>query len=83
MRIVVDTNVLVSACIGRGAASKVIKACLAGRLKPMLSLALYLEYEDVVTRAPLFKRARLNLTERDEVLDAIFARAALVDVSFR
>lgn len=83
IRIVADTNVLVSACIGRGAASKVVEACLSGQLKPMLSLTLYLEYEDVVNREALFQRARLNMVERNQVLDAILANAALVDVSHR
>jgi putative PIN family toxin of toxin-antitoxin system len=83
IRIVADTNVLVSACIGRGPASKVIEACLSGQLKPMLSLALYLEYEDVVNREALFRRARLNMVECNQVLDAILANAALVDVSYR
>jgi putative PIN family toxin of toxin-antitoxin system len=83
IRIVADTNVLVSACIGRGPASKVIEACLTGKLTPMLSLALYLEYEDVLNRTPLFLRARLNMLERNEMLDAMLSRSTLVEVSYR
>lgn len=49
----------------------------------MLSLALFLEYEDDVNRAALFRRARLNIVERNQVLDAILVNAALVDVSYR
>jgi uncharacterized protein len=83
IRIVADTNVLVSACIGRGPASKVIEACLIGQLTPMLSLALYLEYEDVLNRTAPFLRARLNMFERNEMLDAILSRSTLVEVSYR
>lgn len=83
IRIVADTNVLVSACIGRGPASKVIEACLIGQLTPMLSLALYLEYEDVLNRTAPFVRARLNMFERNEMLDAILSRSTLVEVSYR
>lgn len=83
VRIVADTNVLVSACIGRGPASKVIEACLIGQLTPMLSLALYLEYEDVLNRTAPFVRARLNMFERNEMLDAMLSRSTLVEVSYR
>ncbi|MFN3320761.1 MAG: putative toxin-antitoxin system toxin component, PIN family [Allorhizobium sp.] len=83
IRIVADTNVLVSACIGRGPASKVIEACLIGQLTPMLSLALYLEYEDVLNRTAPFLQARLNMFERNEMLDAMLSRSTLVEVSYR
>jgi uncharacterized protein len=83
IRIVADTNVLVSACIGRGPASKVIEACLSGQLTPMLSLALYLEYEDVVNRTAPFLRARLNMFERNEMLDAMLSKSTLVEISYR
>lgn len=83
IRIVADTNVIVSACIGRGPASKVIEACLSGQLTPMLSLALYLEYEDVVNRTAPFLRARLNMFERNEMLDAMLSKSTLVEISYR
>ncbi|MDQ0421035.1 putative PIN family toxin of toxin-antitoxin system [Peteryoungia aggregata LMG 23059] len=83
IRIVADTNVLVSACIGQGPASKVIEACLTGRLAPMLSLALYLEYEDVVNRTTHFQRARFDLHDRNDLLDAFFSRCTLVDIHYR
>jgi putative PIN family toxin of toxin-antitoxin system len=83
IRIVADTNVLVSACIGRGPASKVIEACLTGHLRPMLSLALYLEYEDVLNRAAPFRLARLNIVQRNDMLDALFSKSTLVEISYR
>lgn len=83
IRIVADTNVLVSACIGQGPASKVIEACLSGRLMPMLSLALYLEYEDFLNRAAPFSLARLNIDQRNDMLDAIFSKSTLVEISYR
>jgi putative PIN family toxin of toxin-antitoxin system len=83
IRIVADTNVLVSACIGQGPASKVIEACLTNRLSPMLSLALYLEYEDVINRTTPFQRARFDLNQRNDLLDAFFSRCVLVDIHHR
>jgi putative PIN family toxin of toxin-antitoxin system len=83
IRIVADTNVLISACIGQGPASKVIEACLTGRLAPMLSLALYLEYEDVINRTTPFQRARFDVHQRNDLLDAFFSRCTLVDIHYR
>ncbi|MDD5057479.1 MAG: putative toxin-antitoxin system toxin component, PIN family [Sideroxydans sp.] len=69
MRIVVDTNVLVGACLGTGAASHVIAACLRGQCKPLMGTALLTEYEDVMARSELFGQCRLNLKERNDLLD--------------
>ncbi|WP_208758187.1 PIN domain-containing protein [Rhizobium glycinendophyticum] len=44
IRIVADTNVLVSACIGQGPASKVIEACFDGRFVPFMSGPLLMGY---------------------------------------
>jgi uncharacterized protein len=83
MRIVVDTNVFVGACIGRGAASKVIESCIAGRAEPVMSRSLYLEYEDVLDRSDIFRRARLNFEERQTLFDVFVGKCALTDVYFR
>lgn len=63
IRIVADTNVLVSACIGRGPASKVIEACLDGRLVPFLSGPLLLEYRDVLSRTEPFANGRMSAND--------------------
>lgn len=74
IRIVADTNVLVSACIGRGPASKVIEACLDGRFMPFLSGPLLLEYRDVFSRAEPFKAARLPDERRWDLLEAFVSK---------
>jgi putative PIN family toxin of toxin-antitoxin system len=73
MRIVVDTNVLVGACLGTGSANAVIAACLKGRCVPLIGKALFNEYEDVFNRSDLFKKCKLSRSERDDLLDAFFA----------
>ncbi|MCM2476955.1 putative toxin-antitoxin system toxin component, PIN family [Rhizobium sp. CG5] len=83
MRIVVDTNVFISACIGRGDASKVIEACIEGRAVPLIGKALYLEYEDVIARDDIFRRARLNLAERNALFDIFLGKCDRPDVYFR
>lgn len=82
MRIVVDTNVFVGACIGRGPASQVIEACLAGKLTPLMSNALYLEYEDVLERPGIFSSARLNYEERHALFDIFLGKCLIRDIYF-
>jgi putative PIN family toxin of toxin-antitoxin system len=49
--IVLDTNVLVAAVRSRrGAANKILRLAVAGRLRLNISVALALEYEDVLKR---------------------------------
>lgn len=67
--IVVDTNIFVGACIGAGAASRVIEGCLTQRFRPLMGAALLAEYEDVLGRAALFAKSRLSEAERSELLD--------------
>jgi putative PIN family toxin of toxin-antitoxin system len=83
MRVVVDTNVFVGACIGRGASSKVIEACIAGDIFPAISLKLFLEYEDVIARNKPFARARLNAIERQALFEIFLSKCRLIEVHFR
>lgn len=79
----VDTNVFVSACIGRGDASKVIEACIEGKAVPLMGKALFLEYEDVIGRHDIFRRARLNAAERDTLFDIFLGKCDRPDVYIR
>ncbi|MFO1244602.1 MAG: putative toxin-antitoxin system toxin component, PIN family [Ramlibacter sp.] len=80
--IVVDTNVLVGACMGVGASARVIELCLTGRLTAAVGSALLVEYEDVLSRASLFEGCRLNTEERQELLDIFLASARWVKTYF-
>lgn len=73
MLIVVDTNVFVGACLGTGASSRVVEACLQQRFHALMGAALLAEYEDVLARAPLFVKSRLIAKERSELLDIFLA----------
>jgi len=72
-RVVIDTNVFVGACLGQGAARQVVAACLRGQCQPLMGAALFAEYEDVLGRDELFELCRLNLAERNELLDIFLA----------
>jgi len=69
VQIVVDTNVFIGACLGRGASATVIQACLERRFQPLMAAALLAEYEAVLSRRTLFARSRLESAEREELLD--------------
>jgi putative PIN family toxin of toxin-antitoxin system len=74
MRVVVDTNVFVGACLGASASNVVVGRCISGDVKPLMGNALFAEYEDVLARSALFAKSRLNGLERNELFD-IFASA--------
>ncbi len=82
MLIVVDTNVFVGACLGRGASSRLIEACLARHFEPLMGAALLAEYEDVLTRTPLFAKSRLDPAERSELLDKFLATCRWTRIYF-
>lgn len=82
MRVVLDTNVFVGACLGQGASAAVVASCLQGPCTPLMGSALLAEYEDVLGRSALFKRSRLNAAERDELLDIYLAHCRWTRIYF-
>lgn len=79
---VIDTNIFIGACLGTGAPSRVIAACLAGQVKPLMGTALLNEYEDVLAREALFAGCRLTVAERHELLDIYLASCEWVRVYY-
>lgn len=73
MRVVIDTNVFVGACIGVGASNAVIRACLKHQVVPLMGATLLTEYEAVLGREALFTRSRLDAAERSELLDVFIS----------
>ncbi len=72
--IVVDTSVIISALIGtKGPSREIIRKCLLGDFKPILSNTLFLEYEDVTTRAGILKICPLSSLEIRELLNAFYS----------
>lgn len=81
-RAVIDTNVFVGACLGTGAASEVVRSCLDGRVRALMSSALLAEYEDVLGRDVLMGGSHLGRAERDELLDIFMAHCEWTRVYF-
>lgn len=73
MKIILDTNILVGACMGSYAANRVLASCLRGEYTALVGAALLAEYEDVLNRETLFSGCPLNQNERNELLDALLS----------
>lgn len=82
VRIVVDTNIFIGACLCVGACRAVIAACMEERVTPLMGVALLSEYEDVLSRQVLFSRSRLNAEERDELLDIFLSTCQWVRIYY-
>ena len=78
----IDTNILVGACLGTGSAAAVVAACLTGRCVPVVGNALFHEYEDVLARSALFTESRLTRAERSELFDIFLSRCQWGTVYF-
>jgi putative PIN family toxin of toxin-antitoxin system len=73
-RIVVDTSVLINALIGKqGPSRAVLRGCLTGRYNPLISNALFLEYEAVSSREIIRERSPLTPVEIRELLNAFYS----------
>jgi putative PIN family toxin of toxin-antitoxin system len=84
VRVVLDTSVLIAALRSRAGASHALLDYVArGRLVPLISTALFLEYEDVVRRPE--QRLVTGMSEADinGFLAALASAAEAVEVSFR
>lgn len=82
MRVVIDTNVFVGACMGVGASNAVVRACLEHRLVPLMGVALLTEFATTLSRDELFARSRLDAAERSMLLDTFLALCEWTRVYF-
>lgn len=83
MNIVVDTSVLISALIGKGGpAREVLRLCLKGQCTPLISTALFLEYEAVRTRPEIRQLCPLTDNEIEQLLSAFFSVCEWVHIHY-
>jgi len=76
---VLDTNVLVAALFSRqGASFWLLERSIDGRLPIAISVALALEYEDVLLRPEMLAQSWASEAPISTVLDVILAQAVLV-----
>ncbi len=81
--IVIDTSVLISALIGsQGPSREILRRCLQGTYKPLVSNALFLEYEDVSKRKKILKLCPLTNYEIKELLNAFYQTCRWVPIYY-
>jgi putative PIN family toxin of toxin-antitoxin system len=81
--IVVDTSVLISALIGKSGPSRaVVRLCLTGVYRPLISNALFHEYEAVTSRATTLERCPLSPDEIRELLNAFYSVCQWVSIYY-
>ncbi|WP_174069912.1 putative toxin-antitoxin system toxin component, PIN family [Rhizobium rhizogenes] len=83
MKIVIDTNVFVSALMNAdGAPRQLIRLCLQGHLLPLIGNTLFAEYEDVCGRDDLFDDRLISKDERTELLDAFLSSCLWIPIYY-
>ena len=84
MRLVLDTNVFVAAFRSRrGASNALLRQVEAGRVTPLCSTALFLEYEAVLSREETRLATGHGLDDVAGVMRAFAVLCEPVDISFR
>ncbi len=76
MKVVIDTNVLVSALKSKqGASHKLLLALPDEKFIPNVSVPLFIEYESVAKRAKLI--SHLNVNDIDSILDYFLSKSSI------
>ncbi len=83
-RVVLDSNIVVTALrSASGASNAVLREVAQGRLTPLVTPALFLEYEAVLKRPEQRLAHGLGIEEIDQFLAAFASACDPVEVSFR
>jgi putative PIN family toxin of toxin-antitoxin system len=82
IRAVLDTNVFVGACLGTGAANRILVLAIDGTIDTVMGEALFSEHEDVLARSELFENCCLSQAERTELFDIYIAQTDWVRIYF-
>ena len=83
-RVIIDSNVLVSAFTSaEGASRKVLRRVLTGDAVALLSIPLFMEYEAVLARPETQRRCPLSRIEQGQLFDTFLSGAELLEVYYR
>lgn len=83
MRVVIDTNIFVSALMNAdGAPRAVLALALQRQIEPAFGNALFAEYEDVLARSALFDRSPLLPAEQTALFEALLSVSCWTRVHF-
>jgi len=83
MRVVLDTDVVLSAFVSPSGASRLwLAAALRPEVLMVLSVPLVIEYESVMRRPQHLARAKASLRDVELLLDAVVRQGELVSISY-
>ncbi|MGV6853456.1 MAG: putative toxin-antitoxin system toxin component, PIN family [bacterium] len=81
MRVVIDTNVIISALKSKqGTSHKLLLALPENKYLPCISVPLFVEYESVAKRKGLVKH--LNSEDIDAILDYVLSKSCIREVFY-
>lgn len=84
MLLVLDTTVIVSAFRSRrGASNRLLRLAVEGRIRPLVTTALFLEYEAVLKRPEQRLETGSSLADIDRILAALASLLEPVEIHFR
>lgn len=84
MRVVLDTSIVVAALRSRrGASHRLLELVAHGKVRPLVSTALLLEYEDVLMRPETRLATKMDAANVEGFLAAFASAAEGVEVNFR
>ena len=82
-RVVIDTNVFVSAIMNpHGAPRQVLRMAVKRSIAPIMGAALYCGYEDVLGREALWANGLLEKAEREQLFDALMHVSIWVQIYY-
>jgi uncharacterized protein len=84
IRIVIDTNVLIGALIGKeySANRKLIELCLKKEFQPLISHTLFSEYEDIINRPSILRLCKRSTEEINILFDGFLSTCELVKIYY-
>lgn len=83
MKVVLDTNIIVSALMsGENACREVLRLAFDGRIEPLVGNALFAEYESVLAREYLFQGCPFDAQKRNMFLDDILSVCSWVEIHY-
>ncbi len=82
-KIVLDTNVFVSAMLKAGTAPRqMLRLCLLGDVMPLMGNALFLEFESLLGREELYRNSPLNQKQRYDLFADFLSTCKWVNVYY-
>ena len=80
---VIDTSVFVAALLSaRGQSRQALRLCLERRCEPLMGQKLFLEFESLMAREPLFRRSPVSAAERLALFRAFMSVCRWVEVYY-